>query len=266
LCSHRHANTSIFINAFQTIIFAFSLCLYQSMKQKVILFFICLISAMGAWSQIYDDYEYKRELLWGVNKNTNSGLIGGFFVRHSRIRSERLFTTYGIELMNTKHPKEQKYTSTQTGTSFIWGKKHYLYSIRTHYGLEKLLFKKASQQGVQISAGAAGGVTVGLEAPYYVLTQGNEYEPYDPDKYPTLGSIQGSGRLLQGIGEASVIPGINGKTYVSFEFGSFRNNVAGVELGVSSELFTRKVILIPTQDNKALYSAAFVTFFWGTRR
>jgi hypothetical protein len=227
---------------------------------------ILLLAQVSSTAQIYDDYEYKKEFLWGVNKNTNSGLIGGVFLRHSRQKSDRLYTTYSIELMNVKHPKEQKYTSSSTGTSFIWGKQNYLYSIRAQYGLEKLLFKKASQQGVQISAGTAGGLSIGLEAPYYVLTDGGAYSPYDPNKYPNLGSIHGSGRLLQGIGESSVVPGLNGKGYLAFEFGAFRNNVAGVELGISSELFTRRIILIPTQDNKAFYSAAFFTFFWGTRR
>jgi hypothetical protein len=236
------------------------------MKMKTLISLLLILFSFVSWSQIYEDYEYKREFLWGVNKNTNSGLIGGVFLRHGRFKSEGLYTTYGVELMNTRHPKEQKYTSTQTGTPFIWGKENYLYSIRTQYGLEKLLFKKASQQGVQISAGATGGLTIGLEAPYYVLTEGGRYVPYDPDKYPNIGSIQGSGRLLQGLGESSVVPGLNGKAYISFEFGSFRNNVTGVELGLSSEAFTRKIILISTQDNRALYTAAFFTFFWGTRR
>ena len=235
------------------------------MKKASVLFMLMTL-AFASNSQIYDDYEYKREFLWGVNKNTNSGLLGGVFLRSSRFRSERLFTTYGVELMNTKHPKEQKYTSQQTGTSFIWGKQNYLYSLRAHYGLEKLLFKKAAQQGVQISIGTAGGATIGLESPYYVLTAGGEYAPYDPDRYPNLGSIQGSGKLLQGLGESTIVPGLNGKAYVSFEFGSFRNNVAGVEIGLSSELFARKIILIPTQENRAWYNAAFFTFFWGIRR
>lgn len=225
-----------------------------------------LVSHYVSVSQIYDDLDYKREFIWGVNKNTNSGLIGGVYLRYGQYKSERVFTTYGIELMNVRHPKEQKYTSSATGTSFIWGKQNYLYSIRTHYGLEKLLFKKASQQGVQISAGTAGGLTIGLEAPYYVLTDGGDYAPYDPVKYPNLGSIQGSGKFLQGIGESSVVPGLNGKGYFAFEFGSFRNNVAGVELGISAEAFTRQIILIPTQDNRAIFMAGFFTFFWGTRR
>jgi hypothetical protein len=216
--------------------------------------------------QIYDDYDYKREYLWGVNKNTNSGLVGGVFARYGLRKSDRLFTTYGIELLNVAHPKEQKYTSTSTNSSFIWGKQNYLYSIRLQYGLEKLLFKKASQQGVQISAGVAGGLTVGLEAPYYVLTNGKDYVPYDPTKYPNLSSIQGSGKLLQGIKEASIVPGINSKGYLSFEFGAFRNNVVGVELGLSAETFIRKIIIIPTQDNYNFFSAAFFTFYWGTRR
>ncbi len=227
--------------------------------------FVIVIPMVG-FCQLEDDYDYNREWLWGVNKNSNGGLIGGIVLRHSRIRSERLYTTYGVELMNVKHPKEQKYTSQQTGTSFIWGKRNYLYAIRTQYGLERLLYKKAPQQGVQISAGAAGGLTLGLEAPYYVLTSGGEYVQYDPDKYPSLGAINGSGKIFRGLGNASIVPGLNVKSGVSFEFGAFRNNVAGVEIGVLAEIYARKIIIVPTQQNRAFYPSAFFTFFWGTRR
>jgi hypothetical protein len=218
------------------------------------------------FAQLEEDYEYSKEFIWGINKNSNGGLIGGIVLKHSRIKRENVYETFGLEFMNVKHPKEQRYTSRQTGTSFIWGKQNFLYAIRGQYGLERLLYKKAPQQGVQISLGVAGGPTIGLEAPYYIQTQGGEYVPYDPDKYPNLRAIQGSGRLLQGIGDASIVPGLNAKTGLSFEFGAFRNNVAGVEIGVMTEVFTRKIILVPTQRNRAFYPSAFFTFFWGTRR
>ncbi|MFT6134438.1 MAG: hypothetical protein ACJAZM_000927 [Cyclobacteriaceae bacterium] len=220
-----------------------------------------------AHGQIYEDYEYKKEYLWGVNKNTNGGLIGGVFLRHSRSLGDGLFTTYGIELMNVKHPKEQRYTSTQTGSPFVWGKSNYLFTIRGQYGREKLLFRKASQQGVQISAGVAGGLSIGLEAPYLITTQGAaNYVQFDPDLYPNIGAIQGSGQVLQSIGNSSIVPGLNSKAYISFEFGAFRNNVAGVELGASAEAFVREIVLIPTLENRAFFPAFFFTFFWGTRR
>ncbi len=230
-------------------------------------FYIAIIIIPGlAFGQLESDFEYSKEFIWGVNKNNRGGLIGGIVLKHSRIKSGRVYETFGLELMNIKHPKEQRYTSRQTGTSFVWGKQNFLYAIRTQYGLDRLMFKKAPQQGVQISLGVAGGPTIGIEAPYYILTQGGEYKQYDPNLYPNLRAIQGSGKLLQGIGESKLVPGINAKAGLSFEFGAFRNNVAGVEIGILTELYTRKIIIVPTQKNTAFYPTAFFTFFWGTRR
>lgn len=212
------------------------------------------------------NYDYSTEFTWGVNKNTNSGLIGGFAIKYGRNKAEDLYETFGIELQNIKHPKEERYSSRQTGTSFVWGKQNYLFAIRTQYGREKVIFKKAPQQGVQVTLGAAGGPTIGLEAPYYILTAGGDYIPYDPNTSGSIFNIQGSGKIFRSIGQASIVPGVNAKSGITFEFGSFRNNVAGVEIGVLAEVYARKIIIIPTQENRAFFPSLYFTFFWGTRR
>lgn len=232
---------------------------------RVLITKIFLLSSLISFSQIEEDYDYKREILWGVNKNSNSGLIGGLVLRYAQLKSEDLFTTYGLEFINVSHPKESKYAG-QTGTKFVWGKQNYLYAIRMQYGLDKVLFKKAPQQGVQINANAAGGLTIGLEAPYYVKTAGGEFVQYDPVKYPSLAAISGSGKIWKSLGESKIVPGLNAKSGITFEFGTFRNNVTGVEVGVMTELYARTIKIIPTQKNRAFYPSAFFTFFWGTRR
>ena len=128
------------------------------------------------------------------------------------------------------------------------------------------MYKKAPQQGVQINGNVAGGPTIGIVAPYYVLTAGGEQVVYDPVLYPTPQSIQGSGRFLQGFGESKIVPGFNAKASLSFEFGAFKNNVAGVELGLMAEAYIKEIVLIPTQPNKSFFTSAFFTFFWGTRK
>lgn len=228
---------------------------------------VIMILPVLAFGQPYDETEdYFKEFVYGINKNTNGGLIGGVFMRYSRKKNEQFYETFGIELLNVKHPKEQKYTSRQTGTSFIWGKQNYLYSIRTHYGYDKILYRKAPQQGVQINASVAGGPTIGIVAPYYVQPQSGSPVQFDPDRFSQLSQIQGPGRLFQGLGESEIVPGINARASLAFEFGAFRNNVTGIELGVSAEAFTKEIILIPTQENRAVFTAAFVTIFWGTRK
>lgn len=236
------------------------------LRRYTILILCALPLLVSAQNPLLETDEYYKEFVYGINKNTNSGLIGGFFMRFSRKKNENFYETFGIELINVKHPKEQKYTSRQTGTSFIWGKENYLYSIRGNYGYDKILYRKAPQQGVQINASAAAGPTIGLEAPYYIQTQGGAYRQYDPDIINSLNDIQGPGKIFQGLNESKIVPGFNARASLAFEFGAFRNNVTGIELGLSAEAFTREIILVPTQDNRAFFTAAFITLFWGTRK
>lgn len=212
-----------------------------------------------------DEYEYNSEIIWGVNKNTNGGLIGGFVVRYSRSKGSDMFETFGLELSNVKHESESRYTGVQ-GQTFIYGKANYLYAIRLQYGREKLMFKKANQQGVQISLGASAGPTIGLENPYFILEPSGEYAKFDPVQHPAPESIVGPGKLFQGLGQSKFVPGLNLKTSAAFEFGTYRSNVAGIEVGVMVEAYTREIILVPTQSNKSVYSSVFFTLFWGTRK
>lgn len=232
---------------------------------KLLLTTICsLIFCASAFGQLESD-EYTREFIWGVNKNTNSGLVGGVSFKLARQQKENLYAIYGLEFMNVRHPKEQKYLSPSSGTSFIWGKQNHLYSIRMIYGRERLLYKKAPQQGVQISMLYGGGPTLGIIAPYYILYN-STYVPYDPEKHRSFNSIQGSGKLLQGLGESNLTVGLNAKAGLSFEFGAFKNNVAGVEMGAAAEIFPKEIVIVPTQKNRSLYTSLYFTLYWGTRR
>ncbi|MDW3196932.1 MAG: hypothetical protein R8G66_31435 [Cytophagales bacterium] len=212
-----------------------------------------------------EEFGYSREFTWGINKNTNSGLIGGFSFKLARKSGDQTYRTFGLDVLNVKHPKELRVPQGPTGSSFIFGKQNFLYSIRGHYGIERIIFRKASQQGVQINVNAAGGPSLGIEAPYYVLAGGST-EVYDPNLHTSPFSIQGSGRLFQGLGESKLIPGLNVRSSVLFEFGTFRKNVVGLELGLAAEAFSRKIIIVPTHANRAIYTSAFFTLFWGSRK
>ncbi|MEM6829308.1 MAG: hypothetical protein AAGA66_00730 [Bacteroidota bacterium] len=229
--------------------------------------FLLLVSPLIGMCQLFDgeEYKYNSEVIWGINKNTNGGLIGGLMLRISKSRGNDVYETYGLELSNVKHPSERRFVGIQ-GQGYIYGKSNYLYAVRFQYGREKLMFKKANQQGVQINVGGAVGPTLGLENPYYVLTPGGAYEAFSPAAHPSPETIAGPGRLFQGVGETNVVPGINGKGSVSFEFGTYRSNVAGVELGFMLEAYTRKVVIVPTQPNDAVFTSFYMTLFWGTRK
>ena len=236
------------------------------MKKLFIVFISFLPLVLSA--QLFDDdeYEYNTEIIWGINKNTIGGLIGGLMARYSRSTGlGGVYETFGLEIANVKHPSESKYPGIQ-GQMFIYGKANYLYAIRLQYGREKLMFKKAAQQGVQISLGASAGSTIGLVNPYYVMETDGVYERFDPLRHPSPEAIAGPGKPLQGLGDSRVTPGINLKGSTSFEFGTYRSNVAGVEIGIMLEAFTKEIVLVPTQSNKSRFTSIFFTLFWGTRK
>ncbi|MEQ9424410.1 MAG: hypothetical protein RJQ09_08345 [Cyclobacteriaceae bacterium] len=242
--------------------------------RQTLLIIIASFMCMLASAQDDGNYEYNKEFIWGVQKNTNGGLIGGFIFKKSKAINDRTFRTYGLELMNVKHPKEDKRVSPQSGNTYIFGKRYYLYSVRLQTGFERILFKKAPQQGVQILYGASIGPTIGLEAPYYVEVvngagDGIERVHYDPTKADadhSSGKIVGTGRLFQGLFRSNIVPGLNAKASMSFEFGTFKSNVTGFEVGLNFEAFPREICLIPVEHNQSIFTSAFITLFYGNRR
>ena len=240
-------------------------------KLKLILSVFFFLFSLEAFSQREDvgNYEYDKEYLFGINKNTNGGLIGGLvFKAGTRITDEH-FSFWGLELSNVKNPKEARY-NTVLGNSFIYGKSNYLYAIRPHYGREIVLFKKAPNQGVQVSALAAVGPTIGLIAPYYIEYALNRVETvteqYDPEKHQSFYNILGTGRLLEGIGQSEVAIGATLKAGLMFEFGVFRSNATGLEVGYMLEGYNKEIPLIPTTENSQLFQSAYFTFFYGFRK
>ncbi len=223
-----------------------------------------------SWGQERGNYEYTSQKIWGITKATNSGLIGGFMFKYTvQTKKENSFQGGGIELVNIKHPQEQKYVSS-TGNSYVWGKENYLYSIRFSYFRERVLFQKAQQQGVQVSLVGGLGPTIGLQSPYYIeIRAGNStikvpYDPNNPNHYWT--NIIGSGNILQGLGESKVVPGLNMKIAVAFEFGAFKSNVIGIEIGFQADWFTQTIIIMPTTENYNFFPNAYFTFFFGSRK
>lgn len=240
------------------------------MQIRLILVCTLFLLSAGAFSQApNNNYDYNTEIVWGITKNTSSGLIGGFVFKHSKAISNKQFRTLGLELVNVKHSNEVRLNSLQTGNFFIWAKEIYLYSIRGQYGRELVLFKKAPQQGIQINAQLAGGPSIGILAPYYIeiSTSGLSQDkvPYEAGRY-SFDEILGTGNLFQGLFESNVTVGVNAKASLSFEFGAFKSNVSGVELGFLVDAYVQPVEIIPAAENSAVFPTAFITFYYGTRR
>lgn len=241
--------------------------------RKIALLFSLLTLPLLGFSQGLDADNYESEFIWGINKNTSGGLIGGFVIRSSKRINDRLYQSIGFELVNVKHPLEVRRNSRITGNLFIYGKSNYLYALRGQYGRELVLFRKAPHQGVEIKAVVAIGPSIGILAPYYIDydVDGNitsidtKKEQYDPNKHK-FQDILGTGHVLQGIQESKFKLGGNFKAALSFELGTLKSHVTGFEAGFLLDAYTEKIPLMPTAENKAIFPTAFITLFYGKRR
>ncbi|MDX1314667.1 MAG: hypothetical protein R3356_04125 [Eudoraea sp.] len=234
------------------------------MKKCVILILTLLIFGGTIFAQ-ENDYDYTSEAIWGINKNSASGLIGGFIFRFSKSIKPNHYRTIGVELINFKHPAETKKIALSTGSYFVVGKTNHLFAIRGQYGRDLILFKKASQQGVQITATGSVGPSIGLEAPYYIEYSQLSREPYDP-RIHLIENISGSGFMFQGLFQSNLVMGLNLRAGLSFEFGTFKSNVSGFELGVLVDAYSRRIEIIPEADNYAIWPTAYITLFYGSRK
>jgi len=229
--------------------------------------FVLLVS--GTFAQTQDSYDYQTEFIWGVNKNTSGGLIGGLVFKKARKLNERVLETFGVELINVKHPQEVR-RSSSTGNFFIYGKSNYLYAIRLQYGRDLILFKKAPQQGVEIKGVFAIGPTIGVLAPYYIEyypeTGGNVTLRVPYNSSIPLERISGTGRIFEGIGESKIVPGANVKAAINFELGTIKSQVTGFEAGFLVDFYTKKVEIMPAAKNYSVFPTLFITFFYGNRK
>ena len=236
---------------------------------KLISLSILLIISLTVQAQTQDSYDYNSEFIWGINKNSSGGLIGGFVFKKARKLSDKVLETFGLEIMNVKHPQEVRRSSQFTGNFFIFGKSNYLYAFRPQYGRDFIFFKKAPQQGVEAKIVLAAGPSIGLVAPYFIERRtsadaNTRHVQYSPDI--SYNDILGTGNLFEGVSQSKVAIGANFKAAVNFELGTMKSQVTGFEAGFLIDAYTQKIILMPSASNRAIFPTVFFTLFYGSRK
>lgn len=219
--------------------------------------------------------EFKRELSYGVNLNSNGGLIGGAFIRSSRFVQDRIYQFGGLEVVEIKHPKEFRIDSRETGDFFIFGKQNYLFALRPHYGREFILFHKAAESGVQVNAIGAAGPSIGLLVPYYIrynygsqsaLSQDVRTEAYDPDVHRLWERIQGNANVFTGLAESKVNFGVHTKAGLSFEYGRYQESITGIEVGFMFEQYLNRLVMIPNAESYSRFISVYLNIYYGSRK
>ena len=217
-----------------------------------------------------DELAYSEEFTYGVNFNTNGGLIGGLDFKWAKALGSRRYHCFGLGFVNVKNPKENRFRDDATGNTFLAYKTNYLFVLRPFYGREFILFRKASEEGVHINAIFSAGPSLGFLKPYYVLYLENPSNPNTAASLPytenlNINQIYGVGNLTDGLDQTKISLGIHAKAALSFEFGQIKNSVVGLETGLVAEKFSKEQKILAFAANRSFYTSAFITLYYGRK-
>lgn len=220
---------------------------------------------------------YKSLLAFGVNTNTNSGIIGGVNVRYTQLlpgnfMGKTQYQYMALEVVNVKSPKE---AASQAGIGFnaIPNKANYLFSIRPQYGREIFFYTRQNNEGLGLSGILAVGPTIGIEKPFMVQWQEGGRTVTVPYQ-PSLSGAPPAG-IFAGFGKSKIVPGLNAKAAINLELNTFRHNVTGLEVGFLVEAFTRKIDLMAYSSapnansnvgNRSFFTSGYINLYFGTKK
>lgn len=232
--------------------------------------------------------QIRTELSVGVRLNTDGWSIFADkgFVKSEETRFRDMFyntQVFQLEFSEKKHPKETRTTaisdpnSSGNSRSFIYGKINNFYNLKLGYGMRRMIAGKPEQGTVSIHWVYVGGVSVGLEKPYYLdayVPQDNNgalvlktIKYTDSTKGPFLDDdyIVGAAGVTKGLNEIKIVPGIHLKTGLHFDFAPRRTTKLAIEVGVSGELYTRKIQIMANQDAVPYFGNIYASFQFGKR-
>ncbi|MGD1839860.1 MAG: hypothetical protein ACFB0B_03045 [Thermonemataceae bacterium] len=248
---------------------------------RVISLIVIILGSSSSYllSQNLLEDDFTKELVFGVSLNTNGGLPAGVQFKYGKIKNSQTNVTYGLEIVGIKHPKERRVINgnSPSGLPFIDGKENYLFSIRPEYGREGVLFRKASQEGVQVNAIFAVGPSIGIVKPYMIWynvapdASGQTLReiPYRPAELDPS-RIYGRGSFFSGWDQTSVALGGHVKLGLSFEVSAFQKAITGIEVGFTHEVFDRTVTILNSNlgevENSNSFTSAYLMFFFGARK
>ncbi|MGY2131060.1 hypothetical protein ACW9KT_02445 [Hymenobacter sp. HD11105] len=232
-----------------------------------------------------DGPSYRKEFTYGINFNTRGGLIGGVNVRSTRVLSDKWSRFWSIEGVEVKHPKEQRVGNQFTGGTYVLNKSNYMFALRPSFGAQRVIFRKAPESGVQVNALLGGGPSIALMMPYqiyYDYTQRDgtgrpigiediRAEQFDPNRHAQATLLVDRAPLFSGANNVKPYAGAHLRGALSFEYGRYRDAVAGIETGFLFEYFPGRPTILratgisDTKLNETFFPSVYLTLYLGTR-
>ncbi len=218
---------------------------------------------------------YRDESTLGVFLHSNGY---GVKYRYGFWRNARNQFLLDASLDYVKHKQEVKrlpsYIYTTNVKKYAYGKENLFWEFKGLAGWQKELYRKIDRNGVSLRLYYSGGFSVGFIKPIYYRVFYNivaipgyqtvwdvDYMKFDPGIHQQ--EIGGTGPFAMGLKEIKVVPGLTGKTGLSFEYSQKDAIVHALEAGISLTAYPYEIPIMAGIKNNFLFFNLSVGYRFG---
>jgi len=217
---------------------------------------------------------FNKQNIFGIKLATDGY---GIFFEKGYFKTPRKANLLQFELNEKKSPKEYRLSSGDLfGTSEILYKLNNFYQFKVSVGQQRLIGGKGNKNGVAVTALYTGGISLGLQKPYYynvVYTDVNGYDSASGQMTfnqwladSTKPDFAGASGFTTGWGHVSIKPGLAAKAALRFDYGRFNTTVTAIEAGVNAEYYFSKIAQVYNVPYKNFFFNSYVTIMFGSRK
>jgi len=243
--------------------------------KKLLIIFILLVYSCAQYLSAQGELDEQQKVFFRNERSfailLNSDGIGVSYREAKRINylNKRLLE---IDAGTLKHPKEYRVSNpyTQATSTFVFGKLNSVFYLRGGIGRQHEIFSKADFGGVAIRYFYSGGPVLSLYKPIYyrVLYNVSDYEwelrdeKFDESIHQAI-DIYSKSSFTKGLNEIKVLPGLFAKGGFNFEYSKEDKVIHAIELGMQVNAFPKKIPIMASPDNKAIYFSLFASYRFG---
>lgn len=246
-------------------------------RKLIYCLFILLMATTSALAQQPEQEEvgfvYKSEAVGGLIIHTNGW---GLSFRYGRQKTYLNKTSYGLDLVNMRHPKEVKVFNPgyDDGKGYYYGKLNSVMVLRPSFGFRKVLFQKKRDQGVEVGFNAAIGPSLAFLKPVYlriIIPSSDPYqepdiveEKYDPNIHH-IDNIYGRASGMKGLNETKIVPGGFVKFGLHFEYSPEEDGIKALEVGVIGDVYPKEIQIMANNQNNYYFLTLYVNLIFGRK-
>ncbi|MEZ5072520.1 MAG: hypothetical protein R2751_16520, partial [Bacteroidales bacterium] len=189
-------------------------------------FLLLLAPSVLAQGEIDEDIRlmFRDESTYAISLNSNGF---GLNYRYGFWRDARNQFLLEGEFGYAKHPKETKVLGNYAYSTrrYVFGKENLFWDLKAMAGWQKELYRKIDRTGISVRWYSSGGLSLGFIKPIYYevyelntsdQTYTTDYSKFDLTVHQDY--IAGRGPFFMGFDELRLLPGLTGKTGLSFEY------------------------------------------------